>query len=97
MTEDGTLTASASRVITVTNRLGLHARPAALVVKAASAFHSEIYLIKDQTRVNAKSIMGVMMLAAECGSALEISAEGPDAQAAVDAVAAVFASNFGEE
>jgi phosphocarrier protein len=84
-------------VITLTNRLGLHARPSALIVKAASAFEAEIFLIKDELRINAKSIMGVMMLAAEFGSALEILAEGPDAQAAVDAVAAVFASNFGEE
>lgn len=96
MTEDA-LTTSASKVITISNRLGLHARPAALVVKAASAFESEIFLIKDHTRVNAKSIMGVMMLAAEFGSALEILAEGPDAEKAVEGMVAVFASNFGEE
>lgn len=84
-------------MITVTNRLGLHARPAALVVKAATAFEAEIFLVKDQVRINAKSIMGVMMLAAECGSQLEIVAEGPDAPAAVAAIEAVFASNFGEE
>ena len=87
----------ASREIRITNRLGLHARPAALVVKAASKFQAEVLLIKDETRINAKSIMGVMMLAAEFGSSLTIEAEGADADAAVDAVAAVFASNFGEE
>ena len=83
--------------IEIVNRLGLHARPAAMVVKAASQFQSEIFLIKDGTRINAKSIMGVMMLAAEYGSTLEIEATGPDASAAVAGVAEVFASKFGEE
>ena len=87
----------ASKEITITNRLGLHARPAALVVKAAGKFEAEMYLIKDGTRINAKSIMGVMMLAAEFDSALTIEAEGPDADLAVEAVAAVFAANFGEK
>lgn len=86
-----------TKEITVTNQLGLHARPAALVVKATVAFTCEVFLIKDGTRINAKSIMGVMMLAAEYGSTLEIQAEGVDAQAAVDAVAAVFELKFGEE
>jgi phosphocarrier protein HPr len=97
MKDEGALTTSVSKVITITNRLGLHARPAAMVVKAASQFEAEVFLIKEHTRINAKSIMGVMMLAAEFGSALEILAEGPDAREATDAVAAVFASNFGEE
>ena len=79
------------------NRLGLHARPAALVVKATTSFNSEIFLVRDGTRINAKSIMGVMMLAAEFGSTLIIEAEGADAQAAVEAVAAVFEGKFGEE
>ena len=83
--------------IKVTNRLGLHARPAALVVRAASPFASEVFLVKDGVRINAKSIMGVMMLAAECGSTLVIRAEGPDASAAVKAVAQAFAQNFGED
>ena len=86
-----------TREIKITNRLGLHARPAALVVKAAGGFESEVFLIKDGTRINAKSIMGVMMLAAEFGSTLEIEALGADAHAAVDAVAEVFAQKFGEE
>ena len=60
-------------------------------------FNAEVYLIKDETRINAKSIMGVMMLAAEFGSTLTIEADGADAGAAVEAVADVFASNFGEE
>jgi phosphocarrier protein HPr len=91
------LTNTVSRDIEIVNRLGLHARPAAMVVKAAAPFKAEIFLIKDGTRINAKSIMGVMMLAAEFGSSLEIWAEGPDAEAAVAAIAEVFASKFGEE
>lgn len=87
----------ASRDIEVVNRLGLHARPAAMVVKAASQYEAEVFLVKDGTRINGKSIMGVMMLAAECGSTLTIEAEGPDAEAAVDAVAKTFASKFGED
>ena len=86
-----------SREIQIVNRLGLHARPAAMVVKAASRFDSEIHLVKDGTRIIAKSIMGVMMLAAEFGSTLTIEAEGSDAADAVAAVADVFASKFGEE
>lgn len=87
----------ASNDIEVVNRLGLHARPAAMVVKAASEFEAEVFLVKDGTRINAKSIMGVMMLAAECGSTLTIEAEGPDAEAAVAAVAKTFATKFGED
>ena len=83
--------------ITVVNRLGLHARPAAQIVQKASQFKSEIKLSKDGLEVNAKSIMGVMMLAAEMGSTLVIIAEGPDEAAAADAVAQVFAGKFGEE
>jgi phosphocarrier protein HPr len=91
------LTNTVSREIEIVNRLGLHARPAAMVVKVAARFEAEIFLIKDGTRINAKSIMGVMMLAAEFGSRLEIWAEGPDAEQAVAAIADVFASKFGEE
>lgn len=83
--------------ITVVNRLGLHARPAAQIVQKASQFKSEIKLSKDGLEVNAKSIMGVMMLAAEMGSTLVIIAEGPDEAAAADALAQVFAGKFGEE
>jgi phosphocarrier protein HPr len=86
-----------TKEITVVNQLGLHARPAAMVVKATTLFKSEIFLVRDGTRVNAKSIMGVMMLAAEFGSTLEVEAEGEDAEAAALAVAAVFAGKFGED
>ena len=81
---------------TVVNPLGLHARPAAQLVKLANTFASEIQLIKDGVPVNGKSIMGVMILAAECGSSLTIRAEGSDAEAAVAALIELVASGFGE-
>ena len=84
------------RTVSVVNSLGMHARPAAQLVRLASSFASHIELVKDDGSVNAKSIMGVMMLAAECGSTLRIRAEGPDAEAAVTALAALVATGFGE-
>ena len=81
---------------TVANQLGLHARPAAQLVKLANTFASEIQLIKDGVPVNAKSIMGVMILAAECGSSLTVRAEGDDEQAAVSALVELVNSGFGE-
>jgi phosphocarrier protein len=81
---------------TVINPLGLHARPAAQLVKLATQFASEIELVKDGMPVNGKSIMGVMMLAAECGSALTVRASGPDAAAAAAALAELINSGFGE-
>ena len=83
----------AGRVIIV-NETGLHARPAAAVVKLLADFESKILLTKDEMTVNAKSIMGVMTLAAECGSELTVWAEGPDAEAAVKALEALFAGGF---
>lgn len=87
----------AQKKIRVVNRLGLHARPAAQIVQQANRFQSEIKISKDGLEVNAKSIMGVMMLAAEMGSELLITAEGPDEESAVEAIAQVFANKFGEE
>jgi phosphocarrier protein HPr len=84
------------RDATVINPLGLHARPAAQLVKLASTFASEIELMKDGLGVNGKSIMGVMMLAAECGSALTVRAVGPDEANAVAALTELIASGFGE-
>jgi phosphocarrier protein len=84
------------RVARIVNEAGIHARPAAEIVKTAARFKSEIMIVKDGLDVNAKSIMGVMMLAAECGSDVLLRATGDDAQAAVDAIAAVIASGFGE-
>ncbi len=88
---------TAERVVTIVNENGLHARPAAEVVKVAGKFKCEITMVRDELEVNAKSIMGVMMLAAECGAQLTIRADGPDAQEAVDALAALIANKFGEK
>ena len=85
------------KTATIVNRLGLHARPAALLVSTAGKFEAEMFFTKDGLRVNGKSIMGVMMLAAEKGSQLIIEAEGPDAEAAVEAIMKVVASGFGEK
>ncbi len=79
---------------TVANRLGLHARPAAELVKIAYRFESDIQIAKDGTWVNAKSILGVMTLAAERGSELSIKAEGPDADAAVAAIAELIGRDW---
>ena len=84
------------RQATIVNQEGLHARPAARIVRLASAFESEIELAKDGLDVNGKSIMGVMMLAAECGSAITIRANGPDAEQAVQALVELVESGFGE-
>ena len=81
---------------TVVNPLGLHARPAAQLVKLAHTFISEIELSKDGVPVNGKSIMGVMILAAECGSTLTIRATGADEEAAATALAVLVRSGFGE-
>lgn len=84
------------REIEVANKLGLHARPAAELVKTASKFRSEITIRRDDLEVNAKSIMGVMMLAAEFGSTVVIRADGPDERQAVDALARLITSKFQE-
>ncbi|MEW6050437.1 MAG: HPr family phosphocarrier protein [Candidatus Zixiibacteriota bacterium] len=80
----------------IVNKLGLHARPAAMVVTTASRFASEVYITKDDLRVNGKSIMGVMMLAAEMGSDLTIEANGEDENQALAEILKVIASGFGE-
>jgi len=85
------------RLATIVNQEGLHARPAARIVRLASSFTAAIELSKDGVDVNGKSIMGVMMLAAECGSEITIRADGPDAELAVQALAELVASGFGEE
>jgi phosphocarrier protein len=85
------------REAVIVNQEGLHARPAARIVRLASSFASDIELSKDGLDVNGKSIMGVMMLAAECGSSILIRASGPDAEQAVQALADLVASGFGEE
>ena len=80
----------------IVNKLGLHARAAAKLTHVASGFQSEIWLSRSGRRVNAKSIMGVMMLAAGRGSQVHIAAEGADAEAALAALAKLIADRFGE-
>jgi len=85
------------RDFTISNRLGLHARPSAQLTQVASRFQSEVWIARNGRRVNAKSIMGVMMLAAGKGAIVTVDAEGPDEQAALDAIGALIASGFGED
>ena len=82
--------------VQILNKNGLHARPAAEMVKAAAKFKSDITISREDIEVNGKSIMGVMMLAAECGASITLRATGPDAQEAVSALATLVASRFGE-
>jgi len=82
--------------IKVVNKLGLHARASAKLTQTASAFASQVFISKAGRRVNAKSIMGVMMLAAGMGSTVEVEAEGADEAAALAAVEKLFADKFGE-
>ena len=96
-TSVGDYAKSASKEVTVLNKLGLHARPAAMFVKAANRFESEIMVEKDGEQVNGKSIMGLMMLAAGQGAKLIITAEGRDANAAVNELAVLFQRKFDEE
>jgi phosphocarrier protein len=86
----------AERSVQIANRNGLHARPAAEIVKTAAKFRCDITIRRDDMEVNGKSIMGVMMLAAEYGSTLLLHADGPDADEAVEALAALIAGRFGE-
>ena len=82
--------------ITIVNKLGLHARPSAMLVTAASKFEAQVFLTKDELRVNAKSIMGVMMLAAEQGSELIVEVDGADEESAMVELLRVIESGFGE-
>lgn len=84
------------KLVKVINRSGIHTRPAATIVKLASKFKSEIYLIRDKFAINGKSIIGVMTLAAEQGSEITIRADGPDEHEAVEEIAKLFENGFGE-
>ena len=84
------------RSIVITNKLGLHARASAKLTQAASGFAAAVWIARNGRRVNAKSIMGVMMLAAGLGSTVEVETEGSDEEAAMAAVEALFAGKFGE-
>jgi len=85
-----------SRSFTIRNKLGLHARPSAQITQTASRFQSEVFLAKDGRRVNAKSIMGVMMLAAGCGSVVTVETDGADEEQAMVAVGELIDGGFGE-
>ncbi len=82
--------------VTISNKLGLHARASAKLTKTASAFRSDVHISRGDRRVNAKSIMGVMMLAAGLGVEVELDAVGDDAQAAITALVALIEDKFGE-
>ncbi|KAB0573882.1 HPr family phosphocarrier protein [Ideonella dechloratans] len=82
--------------LTISNKLGLHARASAKLTKLATTFKSEVFMSRNERRVNAKSIMGVMMLAAGLGSQVELEVDGPDEQAAFDAIKALIDDKFGE-
>lgn len=82
--------------ISISNKLGLHARASAKLTKLAGGFASDVHLSRNGRRVNAKSIMGVMMLAAGMGSEIEIEIDGVDEQAAMDALRALIDGKFGE-
>jgi phosphocarrier protein HPr len=84
------------REIKVTNKLGLHARASAKLTQVASKYRSQVFLARNGRRVNAKSIMGVMMLAAGIGSTVELETDGPDEAEALEALAKLFADKFGE-
>jgi phosphocarrier protein len=84
------------REVDIINKLGLHARASAKLTKLAGQFQSEVWLSRESRRVNAKSIMGVMMLAAAKGSRLKLEVHGPDEADAADALVALIADKFGE-
>ena len=84
------------RDVKVVNKLGLHARASAKLTQVASKFSSAVWITRNARRVNAKSIMGVMMLAAGMGSTVEIEIDGPDENEAMEAIERLFAEKFGE-
>ena len=85
------------RMVTIKNRAGIHARPAALIVQTASKFSSKIWLEKGSDKINAKSIMGIITLGASFGTPIRITADGADEDAAAGAIEALFESRFEEE
>ena len=85
------------RDVEITNKLGLHARPSAKLTQLASSFKSDVFKARNGRRINAKSIMGVMMLAAAKGSTVTLETNGEDEQEAIDALAGLITSGFGED
>ncbi len=92
-----TAAAKIVRELVIENRLGLHARPAAMFVRVASKFRSEVWVAKEGEEVNGKSIMGLMMLAAGQGSKLQLRCEGPDAEVAAQELEQLIKSRFNED
>ena len=86
-----------TRSVTVVNRLGMHARAAAKFVHLATKFESRVRVARDARHMDGKSIMGILLLAAACGSTITITADGPDEDGAVAALAALVESGFGED
>lgn len=89
--------ANLSKTFTIMNEVGIHARPASMIVKCLLQFESEVFIEKDGRKVNGKSIMGILMLAAGQGSQIKVEADGPDAQEALSAVADLILGKFGED
>jgi len=83
--------------VKITNKMGLHARPSALLVRAATKYRSDFHIEKDGTTINGKSIMGLMMLAAECGSTIELIADGVDEEYLIEEISELIKTGFGEE
>ena len=88
--------AKAERTVELTNKMGLHARPSTQIATTASRYAAEVQIGKDDTVVDAKSVLDLLMLAAECGSRLTISAQGPDAAEAVESIVNLVEGRFGE-
>jgi phosphocarrier protein HPr len=82
--------------VTVKNRAGIHARPAGMIVTLANKYSSQIFIEKDNDKINAKSIMGLITLGVLCNTVIKVSAQGPDEQAAVDALAKLIDNRFEE-
>jgi len=97
VSESGSQKRVLTREFVIQNQYGVHARPAALFVKAASRFDSDVFVEKDGNRVSGKSIMGMMTLEASFGARIIITIEGPDAEAAMAELQALIESKFGEE
>ena len=95
--DEATKTSTMTRDFTVTNKLGIHARPAALFVKVANQFSADVFVEKDGERINGKSIMGLMMLAAGPGSVLKVEASGDDAEEALTKLGELIGRNFDED
>ena len=98
MEKSSTTSAGAhTKELLVQNKMGIHARPAAMIVRVTNKFKAEVLVEKDEEQVNGKSIMGLMMLAAEEGSVLNIAANGPDEAEVLQSLEKLFADQFGEK